>query len=306
MRNYKEIVHNILKLDSKKIKIVNYEDEWKTLIFTIKGINRYAECPTCQCKTDKKQDRWEHLQKPTWKHIYLSDNRMIELKLIRRYFRCYRCWSQFMERFNFEAKQWNHTKKFEDDVMVARWYMSWCQIARNTQCSPQKIHQILHNIDPEAINKQWLEIMKSLEKIFLWIDEHSFHGRDYVLVITEIKERKPLAVLPDNKIETLKKWLKALPNEVKDKITWISTDMNKWYKNVVEWEHPNVLSTVDKYHLFQEANRMMDDVRGMNTWLIKMGFVTPDDLVKHGKVPKELLKGKKNQKKKGNQTHEKI
>jgi len=28
--------------------------------------------------------------------------------------------------------------------------------------------------------------------------------------------------------------------------------------------------------------------------------VTPDDLVKHGKVPKELLKGKKNQKKKGN------
>jgi len=28
--------------------------------------------------------------------------------------------------------------------------------------------------------------------------------------------------------------------------------------------------------------------------------VTPDDLVKHGKVPKELLKGEKNQKKKGN------
>jgi len=26
--------------------------------------------------------------------------------------------------------------------------------------------------------------------------------------------------------------------------------------------------------------------------------VTPDDLVKHGKVPKELMKGKKNQKKK--------
>jgi transposase len=61
--------------------------------------------------------------------------------------------------------------------------------------------------------------MKSVEKIFLGIDEHSFHGRDYVLVITEIKERKPLAVLPDNKTETLKQWLKSLPNEVKDKIT---------------------------------------------------------------------------------------
>ena len=298
MKNYKEMMHDVLKLDSKKIKIINYEDLWRTLFFTIKGINRYVDCPTCKCKTDKRQDRWEHLQKPTWKHIYLSDNRMIELKLVRRYFRCHKCWSHFMEKFDFEVQQWNHTKNFESDVMVERWYMSWCQIARNTQCSPKKIHSILHNIDPDAINKQWLELMKGLEKIFLWIDEHSFHGRDYVLVITEIKERKPLAVLPDNKIETLKKWLKALPNDIKDKITWISTDMNKWYKNVVEWEHPNVLSTVDKYHLFQEANRMMDDVRGMNTWLIKMWFVTPDDLVKHGKVPKELMKGKKNQKKK--------
>jgi hypothetical protein len=61
--------------------------------------------------------------------------------------------------------------------------------------------------------------MKSLKKIFLGIDEHSFHGRDYVLVITEIKERKPLAILPDNKIETLKKRLKDLPPETKDKIT---------------------------------------------------------------------------------------
>lgn len=290
------MMHDILKLDSKKIKIINFEDWWRTLFFTIKGINRYVECPMCKCKTDKRQDRLEHLQKPTWKHIYLSDNRMIELRLVRRYFRCHKCWSHFMEKFDFEVEKWNHTKHFESDVMVERGYMSWCQIARNTQCSAKKIHSILHNIDPEAINKQWLEIMNSLKQIFLGIDEHSFHGRDYVLVITEIKERKPLAVLPDNKIETLKKRLKALPNEVKDKITWITTDMNKWYKNVVEWEHPNILSTVDKYHLFQEANRMMDDVRNLNTWLIKMWFVQPIDLVKHGKVPKELMKGKKNQK----------
>jgi hypothetical protein len=37
-------------------------------------------------------------------------------------------------------------------------------------------------------------------------------------VITEIKERKPLAVLKDNKQETLKKWLKDLPEDIKDKV----------------------------------------------------------------------------------------
>lgn len=292
------MMHDILKLDSKKIKIVDYEDSWKTLFFTIKGINRYVECPTCKCKTDKRQDRLEHLQKPTWKHIYLSDTRMIELKLIRRYFRCHKCGSHFMEKFDFEVPQWNHTKNFEQDVMIARWHMSGCQIARNTQCSPQKIHSILHGLDPEAISKQWIELMKRLDKIFIGIDEHSFHGHDYVLVITEIKERKPLAVLKDNKLETLKKRLKALPEDIKPKITWISSDMNKWYKNEFEREYPNILSTVDKYHLVQEANRMMDDVRQLNTWLIKMWLVKPDDLVKHGKNLGELLKGKKNQNKK--------
>jgi hypothetical protein len=90
--------------------------------------------------------------------------------------------------------------------------------------------------------------------------------------------------------------LKDLPEDIKDKVVWVSSDMNKWYKNVVEQEYPNVLSTVDKYHLFQEANKMVDDVRQLNTWLIKMWFIKPVDLVKHWRIPSELLRGKKNKK----------
>lgn len=66
--------------------------------------------------------------------------------------------------------------------------------------------------------------------------------------------------------------------------------MNKGYRKSLE----NILSkpvhSVDKYHLFQEANRMVDDVRQLTKWLIQMSFIQADDVVKLGKVPKRLTK----------------
>jgi transposase len=54
--------------------------------------------------------------------------------------------------------------------------------------------------------------------------------------------------------------------------------MNKWYakslKNII-W---NPVHSVDKYHLFQEANKMIDEVRIINSWLIKMSFIKTEDI----------------------------
>jgi hypothetical protein len=38
---------------------------------------------------------------------------------------------------------------------------------------------------------------------------------------------------------------------------------------------------VDKYHLFQEANKMVDDVRQLNLWLVKMNLVKIEDIIKY-------------------------
>jgi transposase len=102
-----------------------------------------------------------------------------------------------------------------------------------------------------------------------------------------------LAILDDTRNNTLKAWFSSLSKEIQEKIKWLSTDMNKWYKNVVEWQIHWVVSTVDKYHLVQEANRMVDDVRRMNIWLIKMWFMQEEDFIKNKKVTKRLLAKKK-------------
>jgi hypothetical protein len=43
----------------------------------------------------------------------------------------------------------------------------------------------------------------------------------------------------------------------------------------------------------QEANRMVDEVRRLNTWLIKAGYVKESDLIKYKKIPAHAIKEKK-------------
>lgn len=198
-----------------------------------------------------------------------------------------------MEDFYFEPENGQHTKTFEQFVMYSRGHMSGNQIGRNTDCSPQRIHAILQKIDPDIITKKWIELMHWLDHIYLWIDEHSFRWRDMVLVITELKERKLIAVLDGTKTEILVWWLRALPKEIRDKIQWLSIDMSRWYKWAVESVIPNVITTVDKYHLVQEANRMVDEVRRLNSRLMKSWFVKAEDIVKHKKIPSKAINRKK-------------
>ena len=163
----------------------------------MKGKHKTCECPICGKKTSKRNGYAETTLKPLWKHLLISDGTMVELRLVKRYFRCVKCKVGFMERFEFEAEKGERTKTFEDYVKYSRGHMSGSQIAKNTQCSGWLVHSILEDIDPDALNKRGLEIMRELDEIYLGIDEHSFRGRNMVLVITDIKAKKVLAVLED-------------------------------------------------------------------------------------------------------------
>ncbi len=52
-------------------------------------------------------------------------------------------------------------------------------------------------------------------EIFLGIDEHSFKHHELVHMVTEVKKRKVLAILRDDRIATLENFLVKIP---KDKV----------------------------------------------------------------------------------------
>jgi transposase len=92
----------------------------------------------------------------------------------------------------------------------------------------------------------------------LGIDEHSFRGRDMALTITNITERKLLAIGKDNSIGTLIGYLKKIPEK---QVKEVCIDMDSGYLNALIKYLPTAVITVDKYHVIAYANRMVDQVR---------------------------------------------
>ena len=285
------IIWEILNLNLKKYKIITYKliKKW-ILEFEIKSKIKSVLCPQCWFKTTKRQDLKEYKQKTNLKHINISNNKIIELKPIKRYFRCNNCNSNFLERFDIESNNWFHSIDFENYVIASWWYMSWNKIAEVNKCSVWKIYRILQDIDHTKINDVWINILSKLDEIYLWVDEHSFSWKDMILIITELKTKKLVAILDWITKDKLECWINSIPKETQMKIKWFSTDMNKGYKKSLEKIVSKPIFSVDKYHLFQEANKMVDEVRILNSWLVKMKFVKADEIIKLWKIPKRFTK----------------
>ena len=155
--------------------------------------------------------------------------------------------------------------------------MSGNKLSELYQTCGSVIYSILHKIDSQMINHRWMNIIDSLDEIYLWVDEHSFSGHDMVLIITELKTWELLAVLDWITKEKLEKWIWNIPLKNHIKIKGFSTDMNKGYANSLCEIIWNPIHTVDKMHLFMEANRVIDEVKNISRHTLAFCFVTPED-----------------------------
>ena len=63
------------------------------------------------------------------------------------------------------------------------------------------------------IDEEALGFIGGEDEIFLGIDEHSFRHQELVHTITEVKKRKVLGILKDDRIATLKRFLSKIPSD---------------------------------------------------------------------------------------------
>jgi len=66
--------------------------------------------------------------------------------------------------------------------------------------------------------------------LIIGIDEHSFRGQRMATTIRDIGNHNLLAVLKDDRKRTVRKFLRSIPLDIKEKITEVCGDM-KWMRN---------------------------------------------------------------------------
>lgn len=186
---------NFTNLNNEKITFTWLETEKTKVILTTRWKYSTVLCPCCGFKTSKRKDKKLHEQKQNLKHMPYWWDKIIELKLLKRYFRCTNCNISFYEKFSFESQFWYYTTHFEKYVQWNWWFVSWNKIKELYQSSNSVIHSILERIDVNLLNERWMKLIEELYEIYLWVDEHSFSWKDMVLVITELKTRDILAIL---------------------------------------------------------------------------------------------------------------
>jgi hypothetical protein len=108
----------------------------------------------------------------------------------RRRFRCRDCGYSF--RLSRQA---------EDEALWELQGQSFSQVRRRLGIGYGALRRLLERrVNQEALS--WLK--EEEEAISLGIDEHSFRHQDMVYTVTEVKRRRVLGILKDDRIATLK------------------------------------------------------------------------------------------------------
>ncbi|MGO0121621.1 ISL3 family transposase [Desulfothermobacter acidiphilus] len=104
--------------------------------------------------------------------------------------------------------------------------------------------------------------MDYLPVLALSIDEHSFRGQDMMITITCVwPERRLIAILPDDRLKTLEKFLKELPASVRRRIKAVCIDFKEGWRKLIKRVLPGVRVMVDHLHALKDANRRVDEAR---------------------------------------------
>ena len=112
--------------------------------------------------------------------------------------------------------------------------------------------------EEREIDEEAMGFIQGEDEIYLGIDEHSFRHQELVHTVTEVKKRRVLGVLRDDRIATLKKFLSKIPG---DKVKEVCIDMKEGLRKAAEGLFPSARVVVDPFHVIADSNKRMDEAR---------------------------------------------
>jgi len=183
-----------------------------------------------------------------------SQGKKIYLEIAGHRWRCRDCGYSFTGGKELMRRHSRLTKQAEAEALWQLKERSFSQVRKELGISYSTLRHLLEReIDEEALG-----FIKEEEELFLGIDEHSFRHQDMVHTITEVKKRKVLGILRDDRIATLKMFLKNIPQE---SVKELCIDMKESLRKLAEQVFPKAKVVVDHFHVVADSNRRMDEAR---------------------------------------------
>jgi len=105
-------------------------------------------------------------------------------------------------------------------------------------------------------------VLADCPEVVLSVDEHSFRRQDMVVTVTGVwPRRRLLAILPDDRVETLERYLRGLPEDVRSRIRAVCIDLRHAWRRAIQRVLPDVTIVVDRFHVIQDAKAAGGEAR---------------------------------------------
>jgi transposase len=191
------------------------------------GVKRRIKCPHCgsvklyghgMCQPREILHAW-------------SNGRRVYLEFHRRRWKCRDCKRTFTEGRALVRSHSRLTRQAEAEALWQLKDRSFSQVKRELGVGYSTLRRLLEKeTDVEALG-----FMRNEDEIYLGIDEHSFRHQELVHTVTEVKQRKVVGILKDDRIATLKEFLGKIP---KDKVKEVCIDMKEGLRKATEAVFP--------------------------------------------------------------------
>jgi len=183
-----------------------------------------------------------------------SNGKRVYLQLHRHRWKCHDCGHTFAESRELVRPRSRLTRQAETEALWQLRDRNFSQVRRDLEVGYGTLCRLLER----EINEEALGFIREENEIYLGIDEHSFRHQEMVYTVTEVKQRKVVGILRDDRIATLKKSLSKLPA---DKVREVCIDMKDGLRKAVEALSPEAGVIVDPSYVIADPNRRMDEAR---------------------------------------------
>jgi transposase len=248
----KKSIIKMLNLQGVLADKIEITEDDKTIVVPCRGARRTANCPVCGASSKK-----VHQTKTRKVKHGMLNYRQIILQLTVRRFKCRHCQKVFTESFRGISRDRSSANL---KIQMLDWLRqnSFNFIGKQFKVSPSTLVRYLLKMN-EDIKIDWATARITK----LGIDEHSFRGHYLIITITDLSNKKLLAVLKSDSQATLEKFIREIPSEYRAKIDEVCTDLRSSYKTVVEKMLPQARLTADRFHVEMIARRALEEIRSV-------------------------------------------
>jgi transposase len=249
-----------IQLNIPDVKILNIETtKTNDLVITVKSTKKSTQCHKCGQKITKIHGYGEAIM---LRHLpILGQSVYIRLRPAR--FQCEDCDNQptTTEESDWYNRRSKFTKAYEEWLMKMLINSTISDVARKESVSCDDVEGVLDRQISTQID--WSDIAALP---FFGLDEIALKKghKDFVVIVsTRISDSvKILAVLPDRKKETVKQFLKQMPEPIKKSVVTVCCDMYDGYINAVKEVFGGKIKVViDRFHVAKHYRSGLDTLR---------------------------------------------